>query len=132
MLTKWCEVPWLFHFSNYTPDKTWMALISHIQASELAFENCNRKFLINTCFVFIFYTFILNNIHSLLFIFEHPWEIHSKIFDLQVTFHLKCPSPTLPLPPTPPLNYFGVLISNFLVALMIPLRFSILKVVVYS
>ena len=34
-----------FPFSNYTPDKTWMALISHISASKLAFENGNVNFL---------------------------------------------------------------------------------------
>ena len=47
MLTKWCEAPWLFHFSNYTPDKSWMAVISHIPASESQFEKGNCTFLIS-------------------------------------------------------------------------------------
>ena len=36
-----------FPFSNYTPEKTWMALISHTPASELTFENGNCKFLVS-------------------------------------------------------------------------------------
>ena len=44
MLTKWCKVPWLFHFSKYTLDKTWIALVSHIPASELAFEKHYKAF----------------------------------------------------------------------------------------
>ena len=86
-------MPCRFHFSNYTSDETWMAaLISHILASELAFENGNLQFLISKiidfsdkkkCFIFDGVFNLVDGIFWHLIIYNTPhdfWELSKTVF----------------------------------------------------